>query len=393
MNTIQELNISGKRVFIRVDYNVPLDSSGNITDDSRIRRTLPTLELAIRENAKVIVASHLGRPGGEKNPDLSLAPVAVRLEELLRTRVIMALDCIGKNVNNLVSEMKEKDVLLLENLRFYSEEQKNDEAFAKELASLCDVYINNAFAVSHRENASVNAITRFVKETAAGFLLQKELDYFEKAMKNPKRPLVAIVGGAKVSSKLAAIKNMLNHVDKLIIGGAMANTFLKSVGFDVGNSMIEEKLIDEAATIMKESSEKGTRLFIPRDVVCADSIDNKANSNIFPVNEIPADKMALDIGPETIRHFSEAIEDAGTIIWNGPMGVFELENFSVGTIQLGRNIADSNALTIVGGGDTNAAVLKAGVEERIDYISTGGGAFLKLMEGETLPAVAALERT
>lgn len=391
MKKIQDIDLSGKRVFIRVDVNVPFDQYQNITDDSRIRAVLPTLNYALDHDAKLIIASHKARPEGKVVPIHSLAPVAKRLGRLLKKEIKMATDCIGPEVSELISNMEIGDVILLENLRFHIEEQKNDEAFAKELAALCDVYINNAFAVSHRVNASVEAIVKFAKLSGAGFLLQKELDYFEKAMADPSRPLVAIVGGAKVSSKLGAIENMLHHIDKLIIGGAMANTFLTSMGFDLGKSKIESELVEVAGSVIKMAKEKGTKLYTPVDAVIAQEIDSKASTKIVPVQEIPADWMALDIGPATSLLFSEVLYDSKTIIWNGPMGIFEIDAFSRGTLAMVSAVANSYALSIVGGGDTDVAINRANETERMSYISTGGGAFLALMEGKTLPAVAALE--
>ena len=391
MKKIQDIDLSGKRVFIRVDFNVPYDQYQNITDDSRIRGVLATLNYALDHDAKLIIASHKARPEGKVVPIHSLAPVAKRLGRLLKKEIKMAPDCIGPEVSELISNMKIGDVVLLENLRFHQGEQDNDEVFAKELAALCDVYINDAFAVSHRVNASVEAIIKYVPISGAGFLLQKELDYFKKAMADPSRPLVAIVGGAKVSSKLGAIKNMLHHVDKLIIGGAMANTFLASMGFDLGKSKIESKLVEEAGSVIKMAKEKGIKLYTPVDVVIAREIAPKALTMITPVQEIASDWMALDIGPATSLLFSEALHDAKTIIWNGPMGMFEIDAFSRGTLAMVSNVANSYALSIIGGGDTDVAVHRAGETERISYISTGGCAFLALLEGKTLPAVVALE--
>ncbi|MDM8526430.1 phosphoglycerate kinase [Desulfococcaceae bacterium HSG8] len=391
MQRIQNTDISGKRLFFRVDFNVPLDEYQNIRDDSRIRAVLPTLKYALDHGAKLIVASHLGRPKGAVVPEMSLSPAAKRLGRLLEKEVIMAKDCIGDGVKKLVSEMKPGDVLLLENLRFHPQEQKNEDAFAGQLAELCDIYVNDAFAVSHRVNASVVAITKYAPLSVAGFLLQKELDYFKKAMANPQRPLVAIVGGAKVSSKLGALENMLNHVDKFIIGGAMANTFLKSKGYAVGKSKVEDDLVEVAGSVMKKAAEKGIRFYLPVDVVAASRFDPHAQIKKIPIQEIPEDWMIMDIGPATSLLYSEVLYDAKTIIWNGPMGVFEMDAFSRGTIAMVHNLADSYALTIVGGGDTDVAVHKADETERITYISTGGGAFLALMEGKQLPGVAALD--
>ena len=390
MKSIKEIDIAGKKVFVRVDFNVPLDEQQNIADDSRIHAVLPTLRYILDNDSKLIIASHLGRPEGKRTSKMSLSPVAKRLGRLLKTKIVMAKDCISTEVENLVNKMKNGDVVLLENLRFHPEEQKNDDAFAKQLAKLCDVYINDAFAVSHRTNASVVAITKHVPISAAGFLLQRELDYFQKAMADPWRPLVAIVGGAKVSSKIGAFENMLHHVDKFIIGGAMANTFLKSRGWNMGKSMVEIDHVKKADSIIKKATKNRIKFYLPVDAVVADRMDAKANIKIVPIQEIPDDWMVLDIGPASVLLFSEALYDAKTIIWNGPLGVFEIDAFSRGTIALVRSVADTHALSIVGGGDTDVAVHRSGEAERISYISTGGGAFLALMEGKTLPAVAAL---
>ncbi len=391
MKTIKDADITGKRVLIRVDLNVPLDENQNIVDDSRIRAVLPTLQYALDHNVKIIIASHMGRPKGKVVPELSLAPVAKRLGRFLEKDVFMASDCLGSDIKELVNKMKRGDVILLENLRFHPEEQKNDDKFAKGLAELCDVYVNDAFAVSHRKNASVVGITKFAPISAAGFLLQNELNYFEKAMTDPKRPLVAIVGGAKVSSKIGALENMIQHVDKFIIGGAMANTFLKSTGCDMGKSKVEMDLIDVAAAIINKAVENGIKFYLPVDAVVASHFDAHAPIRIVPVQEIPQDWMALDIGPATSLLYSEVLYDAKTIVWNGPLGVFEMDAFSRGTIAMVHSVANSYALSIVGGGDTDVAIHRSGEEDRITYISTGGGAFLSLLEGKTLPAVAALD--
>ena len=390
MKSVKDVDIKGKRVLVRVDFNVPLDNQLNITDDARIRAVLTTLRYILDQHSKLIVASHLGRPKGKVKSEMSLSPVSQRLERLLNKQVVMAKDCIGPEVESLVGNMKDGDVVLLENLRFHPEEEKNEDAFAKKLARLCDVYVNDAFAVSHRVNASVVAVTKHVPVSVGGFLLQRELDYFRKAMAEPKRPLVAIVGGAKVSSKLGALENMLHHVDKFIIGGAMANTFLKSNGYDVGKSLVEPDLVETAASIMKKAIENGIKFYLPVDAVTASHFDAKAEIKTVPIQEIPNDWMAMDIGPATIMLYSEVLENAKTIIWNGPMGVFEMDAFSRGTSAMVRSVANSHALSIIGGGDTDVAVHKSGETDRITYISTGGGAFLALMEGKTLPAVAAL---
>ena len=391
MKTIKDIDIDGKKVFFRVDFNVPLDEHQNITDDARIRAVLPTLQYALDHQAKLIVASHMGRPEGKKVPELSLAPVAKRLGRLLEKKVKMAKDCIGSETSELLSNMKHGDVVLLENLRYHSEEQKNEDTFAKALAEMCDVYVNDAFAVSHRINASVVAITKYAPVCAAGFLLQKELDYFKQAIANPMRTLVAIVGGSKVSDKLGALENMLEHVDKFIIGGSMANTFLKCSGYNVGKSRVEEDLREVACAVMSMAAEKSIKFYLPIDAVVASHFDPKAEIKIVPVQEIPNDWMVMDIGPATSLLYSEALYDAKTIVWNGPLGVFEMDAFSRGTIAMVHSVANSYALSIVGGGDTDVALHKTGEMDRITYISTGGGAFLTLLEGKTLPAVAALD--
>jgi phosphoglycerate kinase len=391
MKSIKEIDIAEKTVFVRVDFNVPLDDHQNITDDSRIRAVLPTLKYALDHHAKIVVASHMGRPEGKIVPKLSLAPVAKRLGRFLEKNVIMAKDCIGSEVGNLIADMKIGDVVLLENLRFHKGEEDNDDAFSKQLAELCDVYINDAFAVTHRANASVVGITKFAPVCGAGFLLLDEINYFKKAMSNPQRPLVSIVGGAKVSSKINALENMLNIVDKFIIGGAMANTFLQSKGYDMKNSKVEADLVGVAADIVNKALANGIKFYLPVDVVAADRFDARATVKIVPVQEIPDGWMVLDIGPATSLLYSEVLYDAKTIVWNGPMGVFEMDAFSQGTLGMVHSIASSYALSIVGGGDTDVAIHKSGEADRITYISTGGGAFLALLEGKTLPAVHALE--
>ena len=390
MKSIKDIDIEDKSVFIRVDFNVPLDDHQNITDDSRIRAVLSTLKYALDYNAKIIVASHMGRPKGKVVPKMSLAPVAKRLGRLLEKKVFFANDCVGPEIKARVNRMKSGDILLLENLRFHPEEEKNDDTFAKELAELCDVYINDAFAVSHRINASVVGITKFVPIKGAGFLLQSELNYFKRALTDPQRPLVAIVGGSKVSSKISALENMLHHVDKFIIGGAMANTFLHSAGYHMGKSKVEMDLVKVAVSIMKKAAEKGIKFYLPFDVVVANRCEARATIRVVPVQEIPGDWMVLDIGPATSLLYSEVIYDVKTIIWNGPMGVFEMDAFSRGTIAMVQSVANSYALSIVGGGDTDVAIHKSGEADRITYISTGGGAFFYLLEGKTLPAVVAL---
>ncbi|MRR34229.1 phosphoglycerate kinase [bacterium] len=384
-------DLAGKRVFLRVDFNVPLDDTGNITDDTRIRAVLPTINYALDCNAKVIIASHMGRPKGEKNPKFSMAPAAKRLSRLLDKEVSLAPDCVGETVEALVAAMKPGDVVMLENLRFYPGEEKNDPEFAKSLAGLSDIYVNDAFAVSHRAHASVEAITRFVPVVAAGFLMKKEMGFFERSMQNPVHPLVAILGGAKVSGKIEVIDNLLNKVDKIIIGGGMAFTFLKALGYGIGKSLVEESLLETALNVYNKAREKGIKIYLPVDCVVADRFDPAAEIKITPIQEIPHDWMALDIGPATVTLFAEALQNAKTIIWNGPMGVFEMDAFSRGTFAMVSAVANSYALTIVGGGDTDVAVHRAGEFAKISYISTGGGAFLELLEGKLLPGIKVLE--
>ncbi len=391
MKTLDDIQFEGKRVLVRVDFNVPMDEEKNITDDIRIRTALPTIEHIIKKNGRLILCSHMGRPKGERKEAFSLAPVADHLANLLDKKVTLAPDCIGDTVFKMTTAMKNGEIILLENLRFHKGETENDADFAGELARLADVYVNDAFAVSHRAHASVVGVAEQMGEKAAGFLLQKELDYFAKSMHEPLRPLVAIVGGAKVSSKLAALENMLKKVDKMIIGGAMANTFLKSMNVNMGASRVEDDLLDTAKAFISAAEEKGVKLYFPIDFVAADSVDPAAVTKNVTFRDIPANWMALDIGPATTCYFKEALSDAGTIVWNGPMGVFEMDAFARGTMEICRAVGASNALSITGGGDSNAAVKKSGEEENITYMSTGGGAFLMLMEGKELPGVAALE--
>jgi phosphoglycerate kinase len=391
MKTIKDIDLSGKRVLTRVDVNVPLDEQNNIADDTRIRAVLPTINYALDENAKVIIASHMGRPKGKVDSKFSLAPVAKRLSRLLKKEVKFAPNCIGPEVTRMVQDMQAGDVLLLENLRFHPEEQANDDSFAKELASLCDIYVNDAFAVAHRKNASVVAITKHVPICVAGFLLKNELNYFTQAMEAPARPLVAIIGGAKVSDKLGAMENLLNKADKLLIGGAMANTFLKCFDYEVGASLVEDGLLWDARSLMKTAMKKGIGFYIPVDAVVADRYDKDAETKIVPIQEVPEKWLIMDIGPATSLLYSEVLYGAKTIVWNGPMGVFEMDAFSRGTSSIVNHVANSYALTIAGGGSTDVAIYRAGESHRITYISTGGGAFLDLLEGKNLPAVAALE--
>jgi phosphoglycerate kinase len=387
--TIEDLNIKGKRLFIRADFNVPLDENLVITDDSRIRSTLPTINYAIDEGAKVILASHLGRPKGKVDPKYSLAPVAKRLQRLLNKEVIFVEDCVGPRVENAISKMKEGDVVLLENLRFHPEEEKNDETFAKALADLCDYFINDAFGAAHRAHASTAGIAKYVT-SAAGFLLKKEIEYLKGVVNNPVRPFVAILGGAKVSGKIGVLENLADKVDKVIVGGGMAYTFLKAKGYEVGDSLVETEMLDLARKIMDKLKHKGVKFYLPVDSVIAETIDQYAETKIVPNQELPKGWKALDIGPASVKLFVEALQNAKTIIWNGPMGVFEIDSFSRGTMAIARAVADAYALTIVGGGDTDFAVHKAGVSDSISFISTGGGASLELLEGKDLPGISSL---
>ena len=390
MKTLEEIALEGKRVLLRVDLNCPIEN-GVVADDTRIRAVLPSIDYCLEKGARLILCSHLGRPKGERRPEFSLGPVAKRLGEILGKDVSLAADCVGPAVEEEVSRLGGGDVLLLENVRFHPGETKNDPELAKALARLCDVFINDAFAACHRAHASVVGVPEYVAECGAGFLLKKELDYFKKAMEDPVRPLVAIMGGAKVSSKLGAITNILNKVDKLIIGGAMANTFLKATGIDVGDSLVEDDLIEQAEGILELAREKGIPLYLPVDAVCAGSIDSE-DTVIRPYGEIPGGLKAFDIGPASVTLFREALEDARTVVWNGPLGAFEKRQFSRGTFAISSTLASLHALTIVGGGDTDRAVHEAGDAAQMSYMSTGGGAFLHLLEGKELPGVVALEK-
>ncbi len=390
MRYINEVDLRQKRVLIRVDFNVPLDENQNITDDNRIRAALPTINFALDEGAKVIVASHIGRPKGKRVAALSMAPVARRLGRLLQKDVKLAPDCVGAEVRQMVEALQPGEVLVLENLRFHPGETLNEDDFAQELASLCDIYVNDAFAVAHRENASVVAVARFAPIAVAGFTMKKELEYFKRSLLDPARPLAAVVGGAKAMTKLPALENLLEHADKILIGGAMANTFLMSVGYDVGRSMVEEELVPVANVLLRNAKRRGVKVYIPVDCVVADRFDPKAETKLVTVQDVPPNWMITDIGPATSLLYREALADCKTIIWNGPMGAFEMDAFSRGTYNMVSTIAQSYALTIIGGGDTDVAVAKAGEIGNISYISTGGGAFLALLTGEVLPAVEAL---
>jgi phosphoglycerate kinase len=388
--TIEKVDLKGKRVFIRADFNVPIDENGNITDDTRIRSTLPTINYALDAGAKVILASHLGRPKGKPSPKYSLAPVATRLGRLLSKEVPFAKDCVGPDVEHLVQGMRPGDVLLLENLRFHAEEEQNNEGFSKALAAFTDVYVNDAFGTAHRAHASTYGITKHVKVAVAGFLMKKEIEYLQKTVANPIRPFVAILGGAKVSGKIGVIENLKNKADKIIVGGAMAFTFSKARGQEVGNSLVEPEMLEVAQRTRKSLRESNVKFYLPVDFVVAENMNDGAETKIVTSQEIPKGWVGLDIGPATTRLFTEAIQNAKTIIWNGPMGMFEKDAYSRGTFAIARAVADAYATTIVGGGDTDVAVHKAGVADSITFISTGGGASLELLEGKELPGLAAL---
>ncbi len=388
--TIDDVVLRDKRVIIRADFNVPLDDSHQITDDTRIRSTLLTINRAVDDGAKVILCSHLGRPKGKFDPKYSLAPVAKRLGRLMGKDILFAPDCIGPAVEGLVAKMKPGDVLLLENLRFHKEEEENDDGFSKALAALGDVYINDAFGAAHRAHASTVGITKFIPASAAGFLLKKEIEYLEGAVENPVRPFVAILGGAKVSGKIGVIENLGKRVDKVIIGGGMAFTFLKAKGLEIGNSLVENDMLDFAKGIEDHAFSRGVKFYLPVDCVVAVSRELGAESKIVPVQEIPKDWYALDIGPASVKLFNEAVQNAKTILWNGPMGVFEIDAYARGTLAMAHAVANAYALTIVGGGETALAVHRAGESENMSFISTGGGAALELLEGKQLPGLTAL---
>ena len=391
VRTIDQLDLSGKRTLIRVDFNVPLDKAGKITDDTRIKAVLPTIRLALEKGAKTILFSHLGRPKGKAVPEMSLSPVAKHLAALLGKEVPFVPECVGEAAEKAVAAMRPGDVLLLENVRFHPGEEKNDEAFGKQLAALCDVYVNDAFATAHRGHSSNVAVTRFVREKAAGLLMKNEIAFFEKALVSPARPLAAVFGGAKISGKIEAIHNVLGKVDKILIGGAMANTFLVAQGCEVGSSLYEAEMVETAGRVLADAAGRKVKLYLPVDVVVAHRLDAPSSSKAVPAQEIPAGWTAGDIGPATSLLFREALQDAKTIVWNGPLGAFEIGAFAAGTHSLMRTLSESNAITIVGGGDTDTALHKAGLISRMSYVSTGGGAFLELLEGKRLPGIVALE--
>ena len=396
--SITDLSLANKRVFIRVDFNIPLDDRGQITDDTRIRETLPTIEYALQHKARVILASHLGRPKGKPDPKLSLRPAAEHLRMLLDEKLSRACnvgfspDCVGWEAEEMVGKLESGQTLLLENLRFHAEEEANDEKFSRQLAALCDVYVNDAFGAAHRAHASTAGITKFVKQSAAGLLMQKELEYLGRVLENPARPFVAILGGAKVSDKIGVIQNLMPKIDVLLLGGAMAYTFMKSQGRGVGKSLVEDDKLSLAADLLQQAKSRGLKMLLPVDDVVADRLaaDAKAGT-IEAITNVPAEMMGVDIGHKTVALYATEIAAAKTIVWNGPMGVFEIDPFAEGTVAIARAVASNRgAVSIVGGGDSVAAVQAAGVAEKISHISTGGGASLEFLEGKKLPGVEAL---
>jgi len=396
LKTLKDLEIEGKRVFIRCDFNVPKDEFGNITDDRRIRSALQTIRYCIDRDCKIILASHYERPEpGKYEEKYSLLPVAKRLHTLLKIKrdIYMAEDVVGADAQSKAAKLEAGDVLLLENLRYEAGETSNDEAFAKKLADFADIYVNDAFGACHRKHASIHAITKFFdkEHKAAGFLMGKEVNFFSKVLENPVRPFVAVVGGSKVSGKLQALTNLITKVDKVIIGGGMAFTFLKAHGHEVGNSLVEDDLLEEANNIILKAKKLGVKFYLPVDVVVAQEFSENTTVKFLPVQEIPKDWMGLDVGPASTRLYREALNDAQTIIWNGPMGVYEMDRYSKGSMAMSNNIAQTHATTIVGGGDTADVVQRAGDVDEMTFISTGGGASLKLIEGATLPGLEALK--
>lgn len=388
--SVDDINVKGQRVLVRCDFNVPLQD-GKITDENRLVASLPTIKKLIADGGKVILCSHLGKPKGEAKPELSLAPVAVRLSELLGQDVKFAADpeVVGPNAKAAVAAMKDGDVVLLENTRYRIEETKNGEAFSKELASLCDVYVDDAFGTAHRAHCSNVGVTQYVKTAAVGYLMQKEIDFLGNAVNNPARPFVAILGGSKVSSKISVINNLLDKVDTLIIGGGMAYTFMKAQGGKIGTSLCEDDYLDYANDMIKKAADKGVKMLIPVDTVTADAFSNDANVKVVDAGQIDDGWMGLDIGPKTRELFANAVKDAKTVVWNGQMGVFEMPNFAAGTVAVAQALADTDAVTIIGGGDSAAAVNQLGFGDKMTHISTGGGASLEFLEGKELPGVAA----
>ena len=389
---LKSLDLANKKVFIRCDFNVPMDEFGNISDDRRIRSAIATINYCLDQDCSVILASHLGRPKGEVNDKYTLAPVARRLQQLLKRHVELAPGVVDDATLKLASNLSSHEVLLLENIRYEAGETKNDEELSKKLASMSDFYVNDAFGVSHRAHASVEGITKFFddKHRAAGFLLEREITFFTKLMSNPVRPFAAIVGGSKVSGKLEALINLLPKVDKIFIGGGMAFTFLKQMGYNIGASLVEDDLLEDAQHVMDEAKKLGVKFYLPVDIIAAEKFAHDAVSKIVTAQEIPDNWMGLDIGPATVRLYREGLADVQTVLWNGPMGVYEMEKFARGSTKIAHFVADSYATTVVGGGDTADLVQRIGVDEEISFISTGGGASLELLEGKILPGVAQL---
>lgn len=387
--TVRDIEVKNKKVLMRIDFNVPRDKEGNITDDTRIKAALPTIKYLLDNKAKVILVSHLGRPKGQIDEALRLDKVAQRLSELLGQKVIKTDTTVGPEVEKIVEEMNFGEIVLLENVRFNSGETKNDLELAKALASLAEIYVNDAFGTTHRAHSSTAGVANFLPGVA-GFLVEKELQVLGRILNNPARPFVAIIGGAKVSDKIGVIENLISKADTIIIGGGMANTFLKAQGYEMGKSLVEEEKVDLAKDLMEKAAQRGVEFLLPLDLVIADGIDNPGKIEIVEVSKLPTDKMALDIGPETIKLYNQGIKDAKTIVWNGPMGVFEKDEFATGTIQIAQGVAKSKAYSLVGGGDSVAAIKKAGLDKEIDHISTGGGASLEFLEGKELPGVSVL---
>lgn len=392
--SIDKVDLKNKRVLVRVDFNVPLDEKLNVTNDIRIVESLPTIKKIIESDGKAILMSHLGRPKGECKTEFSLKPAAERLSKLLGKDVKLAPDCIGAETENLVKEMKPGDVVLLENLRFHKQEEKNDPEFAKQLANLGDVYINDAFGSAHRAHASTEGITKYITTCVAGYLMQKELDYLGSALANPKRPYCAILGGAKISGKIDVINNLLDKVDTLIVGGGMAFTFFKAQGKEIGKSLLEVEKLDLAKELLEKVKSSKIKFLLPVDIVVANEFKNDSPGTVVDVDNIPSEKMGLDIGPKSIKLFSDELMKSKTIVWNGPMGVFEMPNFAKGTFAIAQtlaNVTESGAITVIGGGDSASAISDAGLEKKVSHVSTGGGASLEFLEGKILPGVAALK--
>jgi len=389
---LDQINVSNKKVLIRADFNVPYDKNMNITDDTRITSTLPTIEYCLKQNATVILVSHLGRPKGKPVPEMSLKPVAKRLSELLKKDVVFIDKPITQGIQDEINKLKPGDVALLENIRFYPEEEKNDENFGKLLGSLADVYVNDAFATAHRGHASNEAITRYVKECVAGFLMKDELEYFKKALVQPEKPVTAIIGGVKISTKIDVLKNIIPKVDNLLIGGGMSYTFLKALGYNIGKSVVEDDQLNTAKEIIELAKKHNVNLVLPEDIVVANKFDSPEGKEVVPITAIPDNKEGVDIGPMTRKKFSDIIKQSKTIIWNGPLGAFETKEFAEGTNEIAKVVGESGNTSVIGGGDTGAAINASGYANKMTYISTAGGAFLELMEGKILPAVKALDK-